>query len=83
MSNDITMCENPEECPFKDRCQRWQLNTTTALDKSQWDTGTAWDEAPLKPFYRPGEKCGHFMSAYPYRAEVRPCVGSDIMDDPT
>lgn len=48
-----------------------QLNTTTALDKSQWDTGTAWDEAQWKPFYNPGEKCGHFMSAYPYRAERR------------
>ena len=65
------MCGNPGECPFKDRCQRWQLNTTTALDKSQWDTGTAWDKAQWKPFYNPGEKCGHFMSEYPYRAERR------------
>ena len=69
MSNGITMCENPEECPYRNRCLRGKE--------------TAPEGAPLKPFYRPGEKCGHFMSAYPYRAEVRPCVGSDIMDDPT
>lgn len=55
--SDITMCGNPGECPFKDRCQR---NTTEPSMHQSWSG-----------FYTPGEKCGHFMSEYPYRAERR------------
>ena len=57
MSDIIIICGNPEECPFKARCVR---NTTTPTERQSWAY-----------FHNPGEKCGHFMSEYPYRAERR------------